>query len=133
MAKEATFKLRASWLVCRRECIPEEGEFTLQVPLQGTTALHGAAFQAAADAQPRPLAVGGGSQAQVEGDALVLRVAGLPAPWQGAELGVFAETPDVVQTAAPPPTSAGSRTAAGRRACPCRPTAAPHPSRCPWC
>ena len=119
LAKEATFQLRASWLVCRQECIPEDGEFTLQVPIEGTTALHAAAFQAAAEAQPQPLAVGAGSQARVvegagaqaahgdagaagAGEVLELRVAGLPAAWQGAELGVFAETPDVVQTAATP-------------------------------
>ena len=29
LAKDATIKLRASWLVCRKQCIPEEGEFTL--------------------------------------------------------------------------------------------------------
>ncbi|RYF56720.1 MAG: protein-disulfide reductase, partial [Comamonadaceae bacterium] len=33
LAREATFTLRASWLVCRKECIPEEGTFTLQVPI----------------------------------------------------------------------------------------------------
>ncbi|AVO49700.1 protein-disulfide reductase [Melaminivora suipulveris] len=102
LAQEATFKLRASWLVCRQECIPEEGEFTLQVPIQGTTALHGALFQAAADAQPRALAVQADSQARVDGDALELRITGLPTAWRGSDLGVFAETPDVVQTAATP-------------------------------
>ncbi|WP_312792547.1 protein-disulfide reductase DsbD family protein [Diaphorobacter nitroreducens] len=78
LAKEATFQLKASWLVCRQECIPEEGSFTLQLPLQGTTALHAAAFDAAAAAHPRDLPALGGSSAQVEGDAVLLRVAGLP-------------------------------------------------------
>ncbi|WP_312759839.1 protein-disulfide reductase DsbD domain-containing protein [Pulveribacter sp.] len=102
LATEATFQLHASWLVCRQECIPEEGRFTLQVPLQGTTALHAAAFQASAEAHPRPLQPGAGSSAQVQEGALLLRVAGLPAAWQGRELGVFPETPGVVQTAASP-------------------------------
>ncbi|WP_313315770.1 protein-disulfide reductase DsbD family protein [Pulveribacter sp.] len=102
LATEATFQLHASWLVCRQECIPEEGRFTLQVPLQGTTALHAAAFQAAAEAHPRPLQPADGSSARVQDGALLLRVAGLPAAWQGRELGVFPETPGVVQTAASP-------------------------------
>jgi len=102
LATEATFQLHASWLVCRQECIPEEGRFTLQVPIQGTTALHAAAFQAAAEAQPRPLQPADGSSARVQDGALLLRVAGLPTTWQGRELGVFPETPGVVQTAASP-------------------------------
>ncbi|MBP6579587.1 MAG: protein-disulfide reductase, partial [Acidovorax sp.] len=30
LAKDVTVQLKASWLVCRKECIPEEGNFTLQ-------------------------------------------------------------------------------------------------------
>jgi thiol:disulfide interchange protein DsbD len=30
--------LSASWLICRVECIPESGEFTLQIPVVGSTA-----------------------------------------------------------------------------------------------
>ena len=33
-------KLKASWLVCKKECIPEEGEFALKMPARSTTALH---------------------------------------------------------------------------------------------
>jgi len=102
LAREVTVTLHASWLVCRQECIPEEGRFTLQVPVQGTTAMHAAAFQAAADAQPQPLAAGGGSDARIEGDTLALRVAGLPPAWRDRDLEVFAETPGVVRTAAAP-------------------------------
>ncbi|SDM67870.1 thiol:disulfide interchange protein DsbD [Oryzisolibacter propanilivorax] len=101
LAQDATFQLHASWLVCRQECIPEEGRFTLQVPIQGTTALHAAAFRAAADAHPRPLPADGGS-ARVDGDALELRVAGLPAGWRGRDLELFAETPGVLRHAAAP-------------------------------
>ncbi|MEG3003172.1 MAG: protein-disulfide reductase DsbD family protein, partial [Comamonas sp.] len=31
-------RLSASWLICRVECIPESGEFALQIPVGGTTA-----------------------------------------------------------------------------------------------
>ncbi|WP_313076307.1 protein-disulfide reductase DsbD domain-containing protein [Melaminivora sp.] len=103
LAQDVIIGLQASWLVCRQECIPEEGRFTLQLPVQGSTALHAQDFAAAAAARPRTLAAQAGSRAEVEGgDALVLRVAGLPPAWQGRELGLFAETPALIQTAATP-------------------------------
>ena len=30
-------RLSASWLVCRQECIPQEGQFVPQVPAKGST------------------------------------------------------------------------------------------------
>ncbi|MBS0391005.1 MAG: thioredoxin family protein [Proteobacteria bacterium] len=102
LAREVTLRLKASWLVCRQECIPEEGDFTLQLPLAGTTALNAAAFDAAAKAHPVPLPTQDGSGARVEGGALLLRVAGLPAALQGKALGVFPETTGVIETAATP-------------------------------
>ena len=91
-------RLKASWLVCRQECIPEEGSFTLKLPVQGTTALSRPAFEAAFDAEPAELASGG--QFQVEGQQLKLRVDGLPASAQGRKLEFFPETGDVVHNAA---------------------------------
>ena len=98
---QATFHLQAAWLVCRMECVPEEGNFTLQVPLAGTTALNAAAFATAAQAHPGDMNARG-SSAQVEQDALVLRVQHLPQAWQGKRLEVFPETPEVVDNAKDP-------------------------------
>jgi thiol:disulfide interchange protein DsbD len=91
-------QLKASWLVCRKECIPEEGSFSLSLPLQGSTALHKAEFDAAAAAQPQPLARPG--SVAVDGHALKVRLEGLPAAVQGKTLGFFPETPEVIRTAA---------------------------------
>ena len=102
LAQEVTIRLKASWLVCRQECIPEDGEFTLQLPIQGTTALHAAAFDAAAQAHPQNLPAHADSGARVDGGAVLLRVAGLPAALQGQKLEVFPETSGVVETAATP-------------------------------
>jgi DsbC/DsbD-like thiol-disulfide interchange protein len=55
LSGELDVKLKAAWLVCKKECIPEEGEFTLKLPVKSTTALHAAAFDAAFKAQPKPL------------------------------------------------------------------------------
>lgn len=107
LAKDATIKLRASWLVCRKECIPEEGEFTLQLPIQSTTALSGAAFDAAAQAHPRPVLAGTNgivpdSQAQLaaEGNTLNISVQGLPVALRGKTLDLFPETAEVIDNAA---------------------------------
>ena len=47
LAGEVPVKLKASWLVCQKECIPQEGEFTLKLPVRSTTALNSQAFEAA--------------------------------------------------------------------------------------
>ena len=54
-------KLKAAWLVCKKECIPEEGEFALKIPVKGSTALNAGVFQAAFDAQPKALAGAAGA------------------------------------------------------------------------
>ncbi|MEO9101203.1 MAG: thioredoxin family protein [Burkholderiaceae bacterium] len=93
-------KLQAAWLVCKTECIPEDGTFALEVPLQSSTAIHSTLFDSAFAAAPQPLSVG--STAKVEQGRLLLSVAGLPAALQGQSLGVFPETPELTQPAAAP-------------------------------
>ena len=98
---ELTVKLKASWLVCRKECIPEEGEFTLNIPVKGSTALNSAAFDAALAAQPQPLAATKDSRLTIDGSTLKLQLAGLPAQLQGQTLEAFPETPEVINPSAP--------------------------------
>ncbi|HQC85588.1 MAG TPA: protein-disulfide reductase DsbD family protein [Rhodoferax sp.] len=93
-------KLFASWLVCRQECVPQEGQFVLRIPTRGSTALNAAAFEAARAAQPRPFA--GPAQATVGPDGLTLTVRGLPAAWQGKPLNLFPETTEIIETATSP-------------------------------
>ncbi|TBR76585.1 MAG: protein-disulfide reductase [Burkholderiaceae bacterium] len=92
-------KLKASWLVCRTECVPEDGSFVLKIPLKGSTALNHALFDAALAAHPKPLA--GTSQARIAGNTLQVSVTGLPAALAGRTLEFFPETPDVIDNAAP--------------------------------
>ncbi len=96
-----TVRLRAEWLVCKDVCIPESGEFVLTLPVQAATAGHGALFAAARAARPLDVA-GAEATAAVEGADLVVRVAGLPAAWQGRELAFLPETPGVIVNAAKP-------------------------------
>ncbi|WHZ09574.1 MAG: Cytochrome c-type biogenesis protein DsbD, protein-disulfide reductase [Burkholderiaceae bacterium] len=99
LSRDLDVKLHASWLVCRTECIPQEGDFRLAIPIAGSTSLNRAAFDAAHAAQPRPLS--NGSQAEVADRALRLRVAGLPAALVGKPLQIFPETSEVIDNAAP--------------------------------
>ena len=100
-ADTLSVKLRAEWLVCKDVCIPEEGEFALDLPAQAATAGHAALFAAARAALPQPVP-GARATAAVEGGTLVVRVAGLPADWQGRALTFFPETTGVIDNAAPP-------------------------------
>ena len=99
LSRDLEVKLKASWLVCRETCIPEDGEFTLQLPLRGSTALNGAAFEASFKAQPQ--AVTRASQVEVVGNTLKVSVPGLPASLQGKTLEIFPETPLLIEPAAP--------------------------------
>jgi thiol:disulfide interchange protein DsbD len=100
LAKELTLRLHASWLICRTECIPEEGEFAVTLPLQGSTALHAADFDAALRAQPQPLPAQADSAATLEGQTLRLRVAGLPTALRGQMLDAFPEPAEVLNPSA---------------------------------
>ena len=106
LSGELDIKLKAAWLVCKKECIPEEGEFVLKLPVKSTTAINGAAFDAAFKAQPKPLAadttVRPGSQVQIDGNTIKLTVHNLPVALRGKTLDVFPETPEVIETAATP-------------------------------
>ena len=94
-------RLKADWLVCKDVCIPESGEFRLDLPVQAATAAHGALFDAARAAVPQTPA-GISAQARIEGQDLVLQVDGLPAAWQGQSIDALPETGGVFNHAARP-------------------------------
>ena len=101
--------LKAQWLVCRQECIPQEGAFSLSLPVQSATALHGPAFEAAQRLSPQTLPLrqpadstvtAGQAVLSQDGQQLVLRVPGLPSNWRGQTLSAFPVTAGVVHNAA---------------------------------
>lgn len=91
-------KLNANWLVCKLECIPEEGEFALRLPTQGSYGINTAAFETAFAAQPK--AVAGESKVVLSPKSIQISVAGLPASAQGKPLEFFPETAEVIETGA---------------------------------
>jgi thiol:disulfide interchange protein DsbD len=93
-------KLEANWLVCRTECLPEEGRFALSIPTQSATALHGALFEAALASNPKNIAVIA-SKSSVEGNFLSIVSDDLPSAWRGKTLEIFPETTAIIQPGAP--------------------------------
>lgn len=97
---EVLVRLHASWLVCRVECIPEEGDFVLSLPVRGSTALHGAVFAQSQAAQP--LALAAESTARIDGQQLHITVPGLPAEVRGQTLVLLPEVASVLAHAIEP-------------------------------
>jgi thiol:disulfide interchange protein DsbD len=98
-----TIHLSASWLVCRQECVPQDGKFVLNLPLQGSSALHAAEFEQAHAAAPTP---GSGKMAlRVSEQGLSLQVFGMPPAWRGKNISAFIETADIIETAQAPSSS----------------------------
>lgn len=103
-------RLHANWLVCRVECIPEEGDFQLQLPVQGSTAGQGQAFTQAWALKPQALSapaqakVVPASQPAAEGrtpdERVQLRIEGLPESLQGRTLDFYPESSDTFHHAA---------------------------------
>ncbi len=94
-AERLDVTLHAEWLVCKDICIPESGDFTLQVPARAATAGHAAAFAAARAAVPQTVA-GVQAQAALKGSALEVMATGLPAAWQGQAVQLFVEVGGVL-------------------------------------
>lgn len=109
-ADQLTVRLKATWLICKKECIPQEGEFVLNVPARASYAPQGQAFEAAWAAAPRELSKARGELRPAESSGkgtpaaqpvLQVRVEGLPAAIQGKTLAFFPETGGITEPAAP--------------------------------
>lgn len=95
---DVEIKLKAVWLVCKQECIPEEGEFALRIPATSSTALSKAAFDAAFAQAPQD--VKAVASAKLNGKQLEFSISDLPAALKGKSLQIFPETPEVLENGA---------------------------------
>ena len=92
-------QLQAEWLVCRQECIPQEGQFELSLPAQGATALHGDLFDAAQKQSPQTLKGTHTASVSADGRTVTLSIDTLPRAWRGQTLSLFPVTANVVNNA----------------------------------
>lgn len=93
-----TVKLKADWLVCKQECIPQSGEFELTVPANGSSTNHAALFEKTFASEPKLLA-GVSAQGKVHGEALTITMGGLPPAWTGNTFEFFPEETGVIEPA----------------------------------
>jgi len=93
-------RLSASWLVCRQECIPQDGNFVLRLPAKGSTGVHRADFETGRAASPTDLP--GTAKAELGAEGFTLTVSGLPAAWAGKALQPFPETAGVAEPVSAP-------------------------------
>jgi thiol:disulfide interchange protein/DsbC/DsbD-like thiol-disulfide interchange protein len=102
-------RLQADWLVCRQECIPQEGQFALSLASAAPQTQHAQLFDAARVLSPQALPqlnqggswiTGGQTTVSDDGQQLSLRVHGLPVGWRGQTLSAFPITASVVHNAA---------------------------------
>ena len=94
--------LHANWLVCKQECIPQEGDFSLKLPIQGATSMAQGAFEKALQLQAQPLKGKHLAQISKDGRTLDVSLAQLPPELQNNDWTVFPQTANVVQNSAAP-------------------------------
>ena len=95
--RQVLVQLRANWLVCRLECIRQEGEFLLKLPTQGSFVAHKNAFDWLLAQQPMQLSTTQ-KPAKFEGDLMVSALQGLPTEWTGKNLSVFPLNPGLFES-----------------------------------
>ena len=99
---DITVKLHASWLVCKQECIPQEGDFLVKVPVKGSTVMAPEAFQAAFSNQVQVLKGNHSAIIAEDGRSLTLKIAALPAELKAGAWTVYPQTANVMRNSAAP-------------------------------
>jgi len=92
-------QLKAQWLVCRQECIPQEGTFQLTLSPHTSHAASAALFEDVLRQQPQTL-TGARHTASAAGHAMQVKVSGLPKALQGQQLAVFPTQSDLLEASA---------------------------------
>lgn len=87
--KALNVQLHANWLVCKQECIPQEGDFQLSIPMNGATVMAPAEFEKTRQMQATPLKGNHAAQISKDGRSLELRIDALPAQLQNGGWSVF--------------------------------------------
>ncbi len=109
-ADTVTVAVQARWLACRAECLPQQADLQLQLPLGQPLAEHAAVFAAAQQRVPALLpnqataqtAMPAAIQANLrDGNRVSFQINGLPAAWQGKTLNVYPEESETFDLQAP--------------------------------
>ena len=96
-APQLELGLHANWLVCRLECIPQEGDFVLTLPTQISQSAHAAAFDAVLRQQAPVTPIV--ARAQFDGPHLAFTLEGLPAAMRQQRVQIFPEQAELLNSA----------------------------------
>lgn len=107
---DITVQLRASWLVCKQECIPQEGEFLVRVPVKGSSVTASEAFQAALSNQALLLKGNHSAEIAEDGRTLTLKIDALPPELSAGAWTIYPQTANVMRNSAAPSIQANSVT-----------------------
>ena len=92
--------LNASWLACRKECIPEDAQLQINVPRQQPVTVNGVAFEEALANIPKYIA-NNSLKLSVKGEFIDILWSQPPTKWQGKRLEFFPITPGLTEPGAP--------------------------------
>ena len=95
-------QLHANWLVCKQECIPQEGDFQLTLPLNAAIVMASAEFEKTIQQQPQKLPGDHTALISEDGRNLTLSLKALPSALQSGDWTVFPQTGNIVQNSAAP-------------------------------
>jgi len=96
----ADIKLHASWLVCKNECIPQEGDFDLKVSRNQISANDATLFQQVINEQPIQISKKE-NQFTFEKENLVhIQIHALDSKLEGTNFEIFPEMPDLLDAKA---------------------------------
>ena len=96
-APQLDIRLHANWLVCRLECIPQEGDFVVSLFTQVSQAMHAPAFEAVLRQQAPDTPIL--ARAHFEGPHLAFTLDGLPAAMRQQRVQIFPEQAELLHSA----------------------------------
>ena len=99
---DVAVQLHATWLVCKQECIPQEGDFVVRVPIKGSTVMAPEAFQTALANQAQVLKGNHEAVISEDGRSMSLKLGALPPELGTGPWTVFPQTANVMQNNASP-------------------------------
>ncbi len=104
---DVAVQLHATWLVCKQECIPQEGDFVVHVPIKGSTVMAPEAFQTTLANQAQALKGNHEAVISEDGRSMSLKLGALPPELGTGPWTVFPQTANVMQNNASPSIQAG--------------------------
>ncbi len=100
--------LHANWLICKQECVPQEGDFHLKVPVKSSSAMDGADFSRVLEQQAVELS-NATQVLELKGNRLVGELRAIPKELISTPFTIFPELSEVITDPRPQPTTGATK------------------------